>query len=136
MSGGRRTAGEALLADVGGDGAQTVEEDFIDATAVGAGGGDLVPPVGGLAVLAQGEVAQVETVGGDPVSDAVGQLPPELGAFGVACKEEEAGEDGGVVLAELAVGATGGGVGQAADVAGDAGGVDGPPAYGRESSRR
>ncbi|MFC7796889.1 hypothetical protein ACFUT5_32765 [Streptomyces cinereoruber] len=78
--------------------------------------------MGGLAVLAQGEVAQVETVGGDPVSDAVGQLPPELGAFGVACKEEEAGEDGGVVLAELAVGATGGGVGQAADVAGDAGG--------------
>ncbi|MFE6456601.1 hypothetical protein ACFVP0_03930 [Streptomyces cinereoruber] len=86
-------------------------------------------------MLVEGEVAQVEAVGGDPVSGAGGQLPPELSAFGMAGEEEQTGEDGGAVLAELTVDAMDRGVGQTADVARGTGGVDGPPAYGRESSR-
>ncbi|GHI27101.1 hypothetical protein Shyd_84720 [Streptomyces hydrogenans] len=53
-------------------------------------------------VLTESQVAQVEAVGGDSVSGASGQLPPELGAFGVTGKEEQAGEHGGAVLVELA----------------------------------
>ncbi len=86
--------------------------------------------------LAEGEVVQVKAVGGDPVSGAGRQLPPELGALGVAGEEEQAGEDSGAVLVELALGPAGGSVGEAADVGRGAGCVDRPPAYGRQLATR
>ncbi|WP_172387192.1 hypothetical protein [Streptomyces sp. MNP-20] len=84
----------------------------------------LVEPMVGFGGLAASEVVQVQAVGSAAVAGPGGELPPELGAFGMVGEVEHAGEDVGAVYVEVLqragplLGAAADGLGEALHVGG------------------
>lgn len=99
-AGGRVGAG-AVGAHVAGEDFQAVEEGGVRRCGVGHGVGELVEPVPGPAGFAQAQVVQVQAVGSGAAASAGGELPPELGGFGVPGQGKQAGVDEGAVDVEL-----------------------------------
>nr|AHE38758.1 hypothetical protein pFRL2_83c [Streptomyces sp. FR1] len=126
----RRGAGEARAgpADVRRDGLQGGEESAIGGFGVENVVGDLVQPVPCLPRLSEGEVVQVQAVGGGPVAGPGSELPPELGALTVVGQVEQAGEDEGTVDVQVVHSRRVVFLGEAVDVVGGVGLVEDPAA--------
>jgi hypothetical protein len=90
----------------------------------------LVQPAPCLPCLAEGEVVEVQAVGGGAVAGPGGELPPELGALAMVSQVEQACEGEGAVDVQVAV-VRGrlGFLAEAVDVVGGVGFVEDPAAH-------